>query len=145
MPTLTRSLSWAATASVRRIDPDAACICKRTQLPRVVSLVLTVLNRAAQLPCALLSDPFPQRLMALTQAAAAVAVAVADHDESAYSITALRDKDFGQIVYSPQVEWDGVTVAVDGELRVTGTPSMTPLVRLVTATTALTAPRPLTA
>ena len=86
-----------------------------------MSLVLTVLNRAAQLPCALLSDPFPQRLMALTQAAAAVAVA--DHDESAYSITALRDKDFGQIVYSPQVEWDGVTVAVDGELRVTGTPS----------------------
>ena len=64
---------------------------------------------------------------------------VADHDESAYSITALRDKDFGQIVYSPQVEWDGVTVAVDGELRVTGTPSMTPLVRLVTATTTLTA------
>ena len=50
---------------------------------------------------------------------------------SAYSITALRGKDFGQIVYSPQVEWDGVTVAVDGELRVTGTPSMTPLVRLV--------------
>ena len=70
--------------------------------------------------------------MALKQATAAVAVAVADHDESAYSITALRDKDFGQIVYSPQVEWDGVTVAVDGELRVTGTPSMTPLVRLVT-------------
>ena len=70
--------------------------------------------------------------MALKQAAAAVAAA--DHDESAYSITALRGKDFGQIVYSPQVEWDGVTVATDGQLRVTGTPSMTPLVRLVTAT-----------
>jgi hypothetical protein len=57
------------------------------------------------------------------------------HDESAFSVTAVGNLDFGQIIYSPNVPWDGVTVATEptaagGHPRVVGTPSMTPLVRL---------------
>eukprot|EP01052_Picozoa_sp_SAG31_P041442 SAG31_NODE_6284_length_2085_cov_1.173212_1_plen_65_part_10 len=31
-------------------------------------------------------------------------------DESAFSVTAWHGKDYGQIIYSPNLRWDGVTV-----------------------------------
>ena len=59
------------------------------------------------------------------------------HDESAFSETDQDGKDFGHILYSPSIAWDGVTVATaatnsSAGLRpvVTGLPSATPLVRL---------------